>query len=101
MNKIWATIAEFQLSKHLGVLERRLRSALSCMPPACLMVPAWDHTHVGCWNALVSARNGIERVGWCRKPECGAPDKMHHDSSLKTHAIIQSRGWPWQLDAIR
>ena len=53
---------------------------------------AWEHTHVGCWNALVSARNGIERVGWCRKPECGQPEKMHHDSL--THVVaIKKRGW--------
>jgi len=60
-------------------------------------VPAWNHTHVGCWNGIVASRVGKQQAAWCRKPECGPFDKMHHQSTSLDHAISK-RGWPLTLD---
>ena len=62
-------------------------------------VPAWNHTHVGCFNGVVAHKTGNTPPAWCRKPECGQPDKMHHESSHSFEAVVRRRGWPWQLAA--
>lgn len=61
-------------------------------------VPAWNHTHAGCWNGLVSSKvPGKSAPPYCRRPECSMPDKLHHDDTRRLKAIIQQRGWPFQL----
>lgn len=57
-------------------------------------LPAWNHTHVGCMNALVASHVvGKQQPAWCRKPECGQPDKMHHDDTDSRRALIRRLGW--------
>ena len=60
-------------------------------------VPAWNHTHHGCWNGLVANKLGKQQAEWCRKPECGQPDKMHHAETRAIENVIRKRGWRWQL----
>ena len=68
----------------------------SIVPP---LVPAWNHTHMGCWNSPVSIMvPGKANEPGCRKPECGLPDKMHKDNTAAQRQRIRSRGWKWQLD---
>ena len=61
-------------------------------------VPAWNNTHVGCWNGYVAVRTGRTPPGWCRKQECGPYDKMHHESAHTFENTVRTRGWPWQLE---
>ena len=57
-------------------------------------VPAWNHTHVGCWNGAVASRvPGKAQPSWCRRAECGAPDKLHHDDTQSTLHQIRKYGW--------
>ena len=62
-------------------------------------VPAWNHTHVGCWNGFVAYGAGRRQPDWCRKPECGPVDKMHHDTGQFMQSTVRNRGWRWQLDS--
>lgn len=56
--------------------------------------PAWNHTHIGCWNSLVASRvAGKEPPPWCRRQECGAPDKMHHADEAFKASLIKRHGW--------
>jgi hypothetical protein len=57
--------------------------------------PAWNHTHKGCWNGIVAAKASKAPVPSCRRPECGQPDKMHHDVSGATRNFIKRQGWPF------
>ena len=61
-------------------------------------VPSWNHTHVGCWNGHVARGAGKPPPVWCRRQECGAVEKMHHESAHAFEATIRKRQWPWQLD---
>lgn len=57
-------------------------------------VPAWNHTHTGCWNGLVASKvPGKSAPLHCRRPECGPPDKMHHDDTEHVKRTIAQRGW--------
>ena len=62
-------------------------------------VPAWNHSHTGCWNAAVAASvPGKANEHWCRRPECAPGEKMHKDDTAGQRARIRSRGWKWFLD---
>ena len=61
-------------------------------------VPAWNRTHLGCWNAVLAGQvPGKAQPPWCRRPECGPSDKMHHDDSGGILATVRKRGWPLQF----
>ena len=64
-------------------------------------VPAWNHTHVGCWNTVVSNRvPGKAQGPWCRRMECGQGDKMHHEDTNSKLSVLRKRSWPLQLDEV-
>jgi hypothetical protein len=46
---------------------------------------------------LVANKLGKQQAEWCRKPECGQPDKMHHAETRAIENVIRKRGWRWQL----
>ena len=57
-------------------------------------VPAWNHTHVGCWNSAVANRvPGKAQPVWCRRQECGAPEKLHKDDTQTVLHRIAKHGW--------
>ena len=78
-------------SLHLWFLERQ-------PPQRTSPVPAWNHTHTGCWNSPVSTMvPGKKQPPWCRKPECAPPDKLHRDDTAARRDQIRLRGWDWFL----
>ena len=57
-------------------------------------VPAWNHTHIGCWNGAVANRVPDKMPPpWCRRTECGAPEKMHHDETASMLGRVRKYGW--------
>ena len=61
------------------------------------MVPAWNRTHNGCWNHAVAYNvPGKQQPEWCRHPECGQPEKMHHDDTESRRHLIRKLGWRFE-----
>ena len=61
--------------------------------------PAWENTHMGCWNHPVQAMvPGKANAPWCRRPECAGAVKLHKDDRETQRKRIRTRGWKWLLD---